>query len=492
MKLTRQIAQFVVWASAGVSVAVAQGPVAQGPAAQGPAALPDSPGPAVSLVAGTVAGQAAPSGAPVAITLDEAVARARINAPLFNAAMAAAKNAELDRSIARAQLLPQVVYHNQFVYSEAARYAHAPTQADIAAGRPAFPGAQAFVANNGVHEYVSQASVTETVGLAGYLALSRAKALASVANAELEISRRGLSATVVTLFYTVTAAETKVTVEQQALDEANRFVTLTQHREDAREVAHADVIKAQLTQMQRERDLADARLAAEKARLDLGVLLFPDPRTPYALSVAATRPLEAKGAFEAAANTNNPELHSAFALLDARRFDVGGAQSAYLPNLSVNYLYGIDAGTFGVNGRRTLGSPYDDALRNLGYAASATLDIPVFDWFATPNRIRQARNLRDAAKTVLSSAQRTLIAQLQEFYNEATVAQQQQQSLAVSATTAAESLRLTQLRYTAGEATVLEVVDAQTTLTLAQLAQADGAVRYQVALANLQLLTGTL
>ena len=55
-----------------------------------------------------------------------------------------------------------------------------------------------------------------------------------------------------------------------------------------------------------------------------------------------------------------------------------------------------------------------------------------------------------------------------------------------------ESLRLTTLRYKNGESTVLEVVDAQTTATLANAAYEDGAVRYRVALANLQTLTGEL
>jgi outer membrane protein TolC len=51
---------------------------------------------------------------------------------------------------------------------------------------------------------------------------------------------------------------------------------------------------------------------------------------------------------------------------------------------------------------------------------------------------------------------------------------------------------LTNLRYQAGEATVLEVVDAETALSQAEQAQADGVVRYRVALANLQTLTGVL
>jgi outer membrane protein TolC len=65
-------------------------------------------------------------------------------------------------------------------------------------------------------------------------------------------------------------------------------------------------------------------------------------------------------------------------------------------------------------------------------------------------------------------------------------------SLELSVNTARESLRLTRLRYTAGESTVLEVVDAQNSLTTAELAMQDGTVRYQTALANLQLLTGTI
>ena len=43
-----------------------------------------------------------------------------------------------------------------------------------------------------------------------------------------------------------------------------------------------------------------------------------------------------------------------------------------------------------------------------------------------------------------------------------------------------------------GESTVLEVVDAQSALTSAENAQIEGRVRYRLALANLQTLTGRL
>ncbi|HYL38889.1 MAG TPA: TolC family protein, partial [Bryobacteraceae bacterium] len=78
------------------------------------------------------------------------------------------------------------------------------------------------------------------------------------------------------------------------------------------------------------------------------------------------------------------------------------------------------------------------------------------------------------------------------FYAEAQAANAQLASLRSSLSLAEESLRLTILRYQNGEATALEVVDAQTTLAQARTALDDGLARYRVALANLQTLTGTL
>jgi len=100
--------------------------------------------------------------------------------------------------------------------------------------------------------------------------------------------------------------------------------------------------------------------------------------------------------------------------------------------------------------------------------------------------------LRDSAKVTLTATQRRLVADLDEYYGEATVARDQLQSLDQSVATARESLRLVRLRYSAGEGTVLEVVDAQNSVVAAETAREDGVLRYQTALANLQILTGTI
>ena len=75
---------------------------------------------------------------------------------------------------------------------------------------------------------------------------------------------------------------------------------------------------------------------------------------------------------------------------------------------------------------------------------------------------------------------------------EAEAAKAELDVLQQSADLAAESVRLTNLRYQAGEATALEVSDAQTTLIQASNAYDDGLARYRVALASIQTITGTL
>jgi outer membrane protein TolC len=434
------------------------------------------------LSAQTLSSASTPADADAAkLTIEDAIARARANEPSFAAAVAAGKVAALDHSIARSALLPSVVYHNQYLYTEAS---HGPSQSANASAS-AVAVTPRFIANNAVHEYTSQGVVSETLGVPQVTALQHAAAASAVASAELEIAQRGLTATVVGLYYGSLAAEHKVQVAQRALDEAMQFSDLTHHREEAREAAHADLVKAQLQQQQRQRDLEDAKLQSEEARLDLGVLLFPDPRTAYSLvEVTAPAPLPTREELMAAAEKQNPELKSAMASLRASGLDVTAARAAYLPDLGLNFAYGIDAPEFAVHG--------PDGSRNLGYSASITLDIPVWDWFATHDRVRQKESLRDSARVALTAAQRRLIADIDEAYSEATVARGQMDSLEQSASTAQESLRLVKLRYTAGESSVLEVVDAQNSFATAELAREDGVLRYQKALANLQILTGTL
>ncbi|MFI5106467.1 MAG: TolC family protein, partial [Terriglobales bacterium] len=120
------------------------------------------------------------SQAPLTLTLQDALARARNNSVQFQAALTDQGIAREDKVQARAALLPSVNYNNAFLYTQGNGTSSA-----------------RFIANNAVHEYLSQGDVHQVLGLSGVSDYRRARALEAVARAKAEIAARGLVVTVV-------------------------------------------------------------------------------------------------------------------------------------------------------------------------------------------------------------------------------------------------------------------------------------------------------
>ncbi len=418
------------------------------------------------------------AGAPITITFQDALQRARANDPQFRSALTDVGLAREDRVQARAGLLPDVNYNNSFLYTQGTG-SNAATCQNTPAGCPGFR----FVANNGVHEYISQANMHESVSLTNYADYRRSSAALAQARAKAEIATRGLVVTVTQAYYGLVVAQRVYATAQRASTEAARFLDISQKLERGGEVARADVIKATLQAQQQQRDLQEAQTAMDRSRLDLAVLLFPDFNQDFTVvdDLQTVEPLPTFAEVEGSGKKNNPDLRAALSAFEAAQHDVTAAWGGLLPTLSVDYFYGIDANQFAIK---------TDGIRNLGYSGVATLQIPIFSWGADRSKLKQAKLKRDQAQVELTFAQRQLLAHLRQFYSEAETARSALSSLESSAEMAAESLRLTTLRYQAGESTVLEVVDAQNTMTLARNAYDEGQSRYRLAIANLQTLTG--
>ncbi len=402
------------------------------------------------------------------LTLDNALERARKIAQQYQSAAITAELAHEDRVQAKAALLPTVNWFHQYIYTQ---------------GNGTLSGV--FVPNDGVHVYSNYAVVHGDVFAPGKRAdYQRAIAAESAARARTEIAARGLAATVVQNYYGLLASQRKYSNAQQSLAEARQFADITRKLEAGGEAAHSDVIKAEIQLQQRERDEQDARITVERSRIGFGVLLFADYTQDFSVedNLLTAPPLPSFPEIQEMAGRNNPDIRAAQATVRQQQFELTSARAAYFPTLSFDYFYGIDANQYAIWNK--------EHQRNLGSVAQGTLNIPVWNWGAMRSKVRQSELRLQQARLDLSLAQRTLLASLNSFYLEAQVASAQVDSLRRSMDLSAESLRLTLLRYQAGEVTVLEVVDAHSTLALARNAYDDGLVRYRVALANLQTLTG--
>ena len=409
------------------------------------------------------------SAEPLKIDLKSALERARAWSLTWQTAAVDAALAREDRAQAKAAMLPALSYFNQYIY----------TQGN---GTPS----GIFVANDGVHIYNSWGNVHEELSPGKRADYKRALAAEAAARAKQQVAARGLTNTVVQNYYGLITAARRLASTRQSVIEAEQFADITRKQEAGGEAAHADVIKAELQVEQRRRDVQDAELNLEKARLALGVLLFPDIEQKFDLvdDLEAALPLMTEEEFRAAAASHSPDVRAAEAAVAQEKWGVASARSAYLPSLSMDYWYGIDANQFATKDR--------EGRNLLGSSAQGSLNIPVWNWGATRSRVRQAELKQQQAELELAVARRQLAADVANTWKEADAARAQADSLKHSLELSRESLKLTLERYQAGEATALEVVDAETTLAQARNAYDDGLVRYRVAVAGVQTLAGTL
>jgi outer membrane protein len=416
---------------------------------------------------------------PVTITLHDAIERARKNDVQFLAAANGAKSAREDRLQARNAILPQFSYTAQALLTQ---------------GNGGRTNIGRFVTNDGVHVYRSWGVLHEDLSPNNYMgtAYRRAGAAAAIANAEAEVAKRGLTVAVTKLYYALADSQRKYATAQSALDTAKHFFDITQSSEREGQIAHSDVVQAELQYRQQEQTFEEAQLAMESARMDLAVLLFPTMNENFAVvddldSPAALPPFAEA---ERMAAHENPELSAAMETLRSANLDVTAAKGAFLPAFFVDADYGIEANAFALHSEN-IEERNAGVLPNLGYFVTVGVNVPVWDWGTMRSKLHQSELKREQARAELSQAQRQLLNNLYGSYNDAMVARAAVEESRHMAELAAESLRLIGLRYHAGASTALEVVSAENTLTQARNAYDDAQVRYRVALATLQTVTGS-
>ena len=369
--------------------------------------------------------------------------RAKANSQQLLSADIAARIAHEDKVQAKAALLPTVNWENGFIYTQ-------PNGTDTGV----------FVANDGPHVYTNMANVHGDVFAPGKRADYRmAIAAEAIARAKVEIAARGLIAVVVQNFYGMAVAQRHL--QQRAAQPAGSRSSSWTSRRSRKPAARPRTptwSRRSSRWTSAQRDVQEAQLAYDKARIGFAVFLFPDFRQDFAVAddLDSLTPLAAFPEIEALARNNNPDIRAAQSAVTQQTFGIKSARAGLLPTLSVDYFYGLNANQYALHN--------EFGQNNLGSSVVASLNVPVWNWGAARSKVKQAELRLQQAHVDLSFTQRQLLANLNSFYLEANVASSQMASLKHSLDLAEESLKLTLLRYQAGEVTVLEVVDAQTTL----------------------------
>ena len=407
------------------------------------------------------------------LTVDEALRLANAQASTFQTALLNERVAAEDLRQSRAAFLPKVSAPLGYIYTSPAL--------GLPPGEPRGPS---FVTSDGIGVYDALVNVSGDFDIAGRLraTLAKNRALLAAAHAGAEVARRELAQAVVEAYYGLALANAQLRAAEENLAAAEEFEHITSLLLSGGEVAAVDLTRAQLQTLTRRDELGKARSSEAVAAGSLRVFVgyeFSKPILTTDLALALPVGSEYQQ-FKAEDVSRRPEFTQLEQQLRAARQEIKIARADRLPSLGYSVNGGFDTDS--------LKAPR--LKEHTGVSAAISFSIPIFDWGATRSREQQARLRVDIAENERTVALRGFT---QQFY----AARAQVESAAArigiareGVTKAQDNLAASIARYRAGEAQIVEVTDAQTTLVEQRSALYQAIFDYQTALARLRQATG--
>ena len=413
-----------------------------------------------------------PSPSPAPLSLDEALRLASAQASAFQTAKLNERIAAEDVRQAQAAFLPKVSTPLSYIYTSPAL--------GLPPGEPRGPS---FVSADGIGVYDALVNVSGDFDIAGRLraTLAKNRALLAAAHAGAEVARRELAQAVIEAYYGLALANAQVRAAQTNLEAAQEFENITSLLLSGGEVASVDLTRAQLQTLARRDELEKARANEAVTAGSLRVLVGYDFARPIITTdLALALPVSAEfRQFKAEDISRRPEFTQLEQQMRAARQEIRIARADRLPSLSYSVNGGFDTDS--------LKSPR--LKEHTGVSAGISFSIPIFDWGASRSRETQARLRVEVAENERTLALRGFT---QQFY----AAQAQAANAAARINLAREGVAKAQdnvaasiARYRAGEAPIVEVTDAQTTLVEQRNALYQAIFDYQTALARLRQAT---
>ena len=410
---------------------------------------------------------------PLPLTLDEALRLANAQSSSFVSAGLNERIVAEDLKQAQAAFLPKVSAPLSYIYTSPAL--------GLAPGTPRAPS---FIANNGISEYQAFVNVVGDLDIAGRLraTLAKNRALLSAAHAGTEVARRALVQAVIETYYGLALATAQRIAAEENLIAAEEFERITSLLLSGGEVASVDLTRAQLQTIARRDELEKARANEAVAAGSLRVLVgydFTQHITTTDLALAAPVATDVQQ-FSANDISRRPEFTQFEMQLRAAQQEVRIARADRLPQLSYSINGGFD--TDSLKGPRL--------KEHSGVSAAFSLTIPIFDWGASRSREKQARLRAQIAENERAMALRGFTQQFYAAKAQVTAAADRIRLAGDGVTRAQSNLSASIARYRAGEAQIIEVTDALTTLAAQRTALYQALFDYQTALARLRQAAG--
>jgi outer membrane protein TolC len=410
---------------------------------------------------------------PNPLLLDEALRLANAQASTFQTANLNERIAAEDLRQSQAAFLPKVTTPLSYIYTS--------PSLGLPPGEPRAPS---FISADAIGVTDALVNVAGDFDITGRLraTLARNRALLTAAHAGTEAARRALAQAVIEAYYGLALASAQHRAAEGNLAAAEEFENITSLLLSGGEVAPVDLTRAQLQTLTRRDELQRAAANEEVAAGALRVFVgyeFSRPINTTDLTLAIPVDDEYQQ-FRAEEVSRRPEFIQLEQQIRVAQQDIRIARADRLPSLSYSINGGFDTDS--------LKAPR--LKQHSGVSAAISLSIPIFDWGASRSRERQARLRADLAENERTLALRGFT---QQFYAARVQVETAVTRIALARegiTKAENNVAASIARYRAGEAPIVEVTDAQTTLVEQRNALYQAIFDYQTSLARLRQATG--
>ncbi|HEY7140078.1 MAG TPA: TolC family protein [Methylomirabilota bacterium] len=317
--------------------------------------------------------------------------------------------------------------------------------------------------------------------------VDEAKAGSRVASGELERVRDLVVQNVRQAYFNLLQARRLVGVADAALARSELNLRSAQGFFDVGTKPKSDVTKAEV-------EVANARVDVIRAR---NLVRLSQTTLANALGLEATVPIEINDILTyepvtldstqllAEALGNRPELRQSQARLDAARAQLSGAKARYLPDLTVNGSAGTASDDAIVSTDGVSGVSFGDT-----WSIAGVLTWNLFEGFFTQARVKETQALVETARADYETVELQVRLEVEQSYIAVVEAAERYGATEKAVESAQENLRLAQGRYDAGVGTILELTEAQLSLTNAEADSVRAVTDYRVGLAVLDRVVG--
>jgi outer membrane protein TolC len=421
-------------------------------------------------VAAAIAAAQQPVTTPVPLTLEEAIAIAEQNAYSIKIAES---NVEISRqrlSQARGQLGPKVTATGNY---------------NRILNDPRFDTGQGTTVGIEKNNASIGASVTMPLDITGNLSkLARAAGSTVEASKETaEATRNDVRLAVKRAYFNVLRSEGLVRVAEQSLTAAKERAAQGELLFQGAQIARVDLERLRTLVAQSEGDLANAQNGLQIQKNLFNFTLARPVESPVVLVDPTSLPPSPVNPepLVTAAQAQRPEVRSLLFTQQALAAVTRAQEGGMLPSIGVGLNYS----------RQLVGQSFNGGGGNENATASLNLSVPIFDSGITRARVKEARQNEEQARINLEQLRLGISQEVRNALTNLESARARLDAAERQVALAEEVFRLAVIRQQAGEATYVEIVDAQTQLTQARNLVVSARYDYLTAYSELQRALGT-